>query len=171
MTRLSLTTAAQESFEAPIYEGDLGGPILERQREIASASFGGTPQEIQTTVETERQRLAAELKAAHESGLLVTTSDRNGSASIASSGAAINPPQAAAVEVSTPPVDLERDPNAQTHKREFVDTIDQGSDINPHGLVPPASPYLLSAGSVIAASLITGLRSDLPPPIPPHGAG
>lgn len=29
-------------------------------------------------------------------------------------------------------------------------------------LSPPASPNMLSAGSVIAASLITGLRSDLP---------
>lgn len=31
-----------------------------------------------------------------------------------------------------------------------------------HALTPPASPNMLSAGSIIAASLITGLRSDLP---------
>ncbi len=35
-------------------------------------------------------------------------------------------------------------------------------DINSHSLEPPRSPNIVSAGSVIAASLITGLRSDLP---------
>ena len=35
-------------------------------------------------------------------------------------------------------------------------------DINPHLLQSPASPNMLMAGSVIAASLVTGLNSDLP---------
>ena len=33
---------------------------------------------------------------------------------------------------------------------------------NPHSLQTPASPYQLMAGTVIAASLVTGLNSDLP---------
>jgi type IV secretory pathway VirB10-like protein len=33
---------------------------------------------------------------------------------------------------------------------------------NPHALQSPASPYQLMAGTVIAASLVTGLNSDLP---------
>jgi type IV secretion system protein TrbI len=33
---------------------------------------------------------------------------------------------------------------------------------NPHGLQTPASPYQLMAGTIIAASLVTGLNSDLP---------
>lgn len=33
---------------------------------------------------------------------------------------------------------------------------------NPHGLQTPVSPYQLMAGTVIAASLVTGLNSDLP---------
>lgn len=33
---------------------------------------------------------------------------------------------------------------------------------NPHGLQTPASPYQLMAGTVIAASLVRGLNSDLP---------
>jgi type IV secretion system protein VirB10 len=37
-----------------------------------------------------------------------------------------------------------------------------GVAASPHRLERPPSPYLLSAGSVIAASLVTGLRSDLP---------
>ncbi|WP_317153288.1 TrbI/VirB10 family protein [Sphingopyxis indica] len=36
------------------------------------------------------------------------------------------------------------------------------SYLNPHRLAAPPSPYLVQAGSVIAASLITGLNSELP---------
>ena len=59
-------------------------------------------------------------------------------------------------------LDPDRDPNAQGHKMAFVRTPDRNGDTNPHAVVPLASPSTLSAGSVIAASLITGLRSDLP---------
>jgi type IV secretion system protein VirB10 len=61
-----------------------------------------------------------------------------------------------------PSLDPVRDPNAQEHKTAFVATSDDRDDRNPHSLTPAPSPYLLSAGSVIPASLITGLRSDLP---------
>jgi type IV secretion system protein VirB10 len=59
-------------------------------------------------------------------------------------------------------LDPARDPNAQEHKAAFVSTSSERSNLNPHPLIPAVSPYLLSAGSVIPASLITGLRSDLP---------
>src|SRR3546814_14120020 len=59
-------------------------------------------------------------------------------------------------------LDPDRDPNAQGRKAQFVGTLDRSDDINPHTLTAAPSPYLLSAGSVISASLITGLRSDLP---------
>src|SRR3546814_12242596 len=47
-------------------------------------------------------------------------------------------------------------------KAGVVATLDTRGATNPHSLTPPPSPYLLSAGSVISASLLTGLRSDLP---------
>ena len=53
------------------------------------------------------------------------------------------------------------DPAAQQRKADFVASAGPEAT-NPHRLQPPASAYMLSAGSVIAASLITGLRSDLP---------
>ncbi len=65
-------------------------------------------------------------------------------------------------EASGPALDPDRDPNAQGRKAQFVGTLDRSGDINPHTLTAAPSPYLLSAGSVISASLITGLRSDLP---------
>jgi type IV secretion system protein VirB10 len=58
--------------------------------------------------------------------------------------------------------DPEDDPGRQQRKIDFVAGRDGAGDINPHALVAPPSPWTLSAGSVIAASLITGLNSDLP---------
>jgi type IV secretion system protein VirB10 len=58
--------------------------------------------------------------------------------------------------------DLSNDPNGQVRKAQFVAANGQDDDVDSHRLRPAASPYLLSAGSIVSASLITGLRSDLP---------
>ena len=69
---------------------------------------------------------------------------------------------ASAADAAKLAIDPDRDPNAQQRKADFVAARDNGGDVNAGRLTPPASPDMLSAGSVIAASLITGLRSDLP---------
>ena len=51
---------------------------------------------------------------------------------------------------------------AQNHKLSFLKTSPNGAIYNPHSLQNPVSPYQVMAGTVIAASLITGLNSDLP---------
>jgi type IV secretory pathway VirB10-like protein len=73
-------------------------------------------------------------------------------------------PTATAAQTDTPKaaLDPDHDPNAQGHKAEFVSALDPRGDVNPHALLPSPSPYTLAPGSVISASLITGLRSDLP---------
>jgi type IV secretion system protein VirB10 len=58
--------------------------------------------------------------------------------------------------------DPARDPGGQQRKNALVGRSETGGDINPHRLMPPASPWMLHAGSIISASLITGLNSDLP---------
>jgi type IV secretion system protein VirB10 len=50
----------------------------------------------------------------------------------------------------------------QTRKLTFLKSGPEKNIYNPHALQTPASPYQLMAGTVIAASLITGLNSDLP---------
>jgi type IV secretion system protein VirB10 len=59
-------------------------------------------------------------------------------------------------------LDPERDQNNQQRKLDFVSQSNKGSIYNPHSLQSPASPHQVMAGSVIAASLITGINSDLP---------
>ena len=50
----------------------------------------------------------------------------------------------------------------QTRKLTFLKAGPEKEIYNPHGLQTPVSAYQLMAGTVIAASLITGLNSDLP---------
>lgn len=55
-----------------------------------------------------------------------------------------------------------RDQNAQQRKLDFVNAHDDRSFYNPHVLQDPVSPYEVMAGTLLSASLITGLDSDLP---------
>ena len=58
--------------------------------------------------------------------------------------------------------DAASDPNGQLHKLALVGAQTSESATSTHHLLPPQSPWVVSSGTVIAASLITGLNSDLP---------
>ena len=51
---------------------------------------------------------------------------------------------------------------SQDHKLAFLNGNVDRRTVSPDRVEPPASPYVLQAGAVIPAALITGLRSDLP---------
>jgi type IV secretory pathway VirB10-like protein len=142
----------------PPLPGDLGRPILEHQRQMA-AETGSSVDAAGQAAAQERERRLAELKAARESGVLVQGRATSAPAPAAEATAI---PATASTGPSNPALDPDRDPNAQGRKAQFVGTLDQSGDVNPHAIAAAPSPYLLSAGSVISASLITGLRSDLP---------
>ncbi|TPG37974.1 TrbI/VirB10 family protein [Sphingomonas koreensis] len=144
----------------PPLPGDLGKPILEHQQSLANSQmpYSGTPDT--DGVDAARQQRLAELKAARQSGLLVQSGARSGETVAAATADVASLP--AAGEASKSPLGADGDPNRREHKTAFVSATDASGDVNPHLLTPAASPYMLSAGSVIAASLITGLNSDLP---------
>ena len=54
------------------------------------------------------------------------------------------------------------DPTEQLRKLSFLKAGPEKDIYNPHKLENPASPYQLMAGTIIAASLVSGLNSDLP---------
>lgn len=147
----------------PPLPGDLGRPILDHERAIGAMPPAVGPDQAAQAAEAERQRIAAERKAARESPVMMQTSgaSRVGAAA-APEDATASAPQSADVASPKLALDLERDPNGQQRKADFLASKDKEGDINPHPLVSPASPWTLSAGSVMAASLITGLNSDLP---------
>lgn len=145
----------------PPLPGDLGRPILDRQRQLAGLPTPPESTDAQRAEEAHQRRLA-ELRTARESGLLVQTSNRNAAPTVAQNGAVPAAPAVGSDTSDKAAIDLERDPNGQQRKADFVRTADQSGDTNPYPMAPSPSPYTLSAGSVISASLITGLRSDLP---------
>ena len=57
------------------------------------------------------------------------------------------------------------DPNLQARKNAFLDEPRDYSDYLPTTLQPALSPYELKATTIIPATLITGINSDLPGPI------
>jgi type IV secretion system protein TrbI len=149
----------------PPLPGDLGRPILERQRQLggmvppdpaADAVSRAAPE-----AEAERQRIAAEQKAARESGVMLQLAGGGRAAAPAPVTTDASVPPASA-ETAKPLLDPDRDPNAQGRKNELVGRANRDDDINPHALAQSVSPWILQAGSIIAASLITGLNSDLP---------
>ncbi|SEH19115.1 type IV secretion system protein VirB10 [Sphingopyxis sp. YR583] len=144
----------------PKLPGDLGRPILKHQRETDMALSADTGGDAATraaaAADAERQRLAAEERAARESEIML-----RGGRSVASSSASgsfLSEPAGASATAA----DIELDPNRQRMKNDLVGRPNESDDTSPHRLQDAASPYALQAGSVIAASLITGLNSDLP---------
>lgn len=160
---------AQVPQLGPPLPGDLGRAVLDHQRAtvsmpgIASATSPQVTAAQQAAMQRAEQQ-ASELKAARQSGLLVQSGSRNepiaGAATVAGTAPATTATPAAAT--ASVPLDSEHDPNAQQRKADFLARNDTGSDVSAARLTPAASPNMLSAGSVISASLITGLRSDIP---------
>jgi len=147
----------------PPLPGDLGRPILEHQRSLGVATPSAGPDPAAQAAEAERQRIAAERKAARESGVMIQVAGARSAATTASVQEPGLPTSARADAGNARlALDPERDPNGQQRKADFLAGADSVSDASPHRLLPAASPWTLSAGSVIAASLITGLNSDLP---------
>ncbi|MBA1143110.1 TrbI/VirB10 family protein [Mesorhizobium neociceri] len=141
----------------PPLPGDLGRPILERQRQLGIAPG--------QEASAEEQRLAQQAIAARESQILFRIDSRPRQIDITGGGQGAQQPfealpQADTARASVAPA--EGDQNNQQRKLDFLSQRNTGGIYNPHALQTPASPYQLMAGSVIAASLVTGINSDLP---------
>ncbi|CDX15200.1 putative TRBI CONJUGAL TRANSFER TRANSMEMBRANE PROTEIN [Mesorhizobium sp. ORS 3324] len=143
----------------PPLPGDLGRPILERQRQLGIAPG--------QQVSAEEQRLAQQAISARESQVMFRIDNRPKQTDGPDNGQARQQPfevlpQAGAAATSASVAPAEGDQNNQQRKLDFISQRSTGGIYNPHALQTPASPYQLMAGSVIAASLITGINSDLP---------
>ena len=128
----------------PPLPGDLGKPILN-----AGAPAPGIPT---PGPGPEEQRMAQEQEAARTSHLFATTNAPPAEAA---------PPSAPGGSAPTP-ANASSDLTSQDHKLAFLNGGVDRRTTSPDRVQPPASPYVLQAGAVIPASLITGLRSDLP---------
>ena len=130
----------------PPLPGDLGRPIV--STESQSAPIG---------IDAEQQRVNQETEAARTSKVFAPTT------------APVTPARAPSQETVTNTA-LSSDEtfaqNGQDRKLLFVNAPVDRRTMAPDRLSRPASPFVVQAGTIISAALITGIRSDLPGQIP-----
>ncbi|MFD1914099.1 TrbI/VirB10 family protein [Halodurantibacterium flavum] len=128
----------------PALPGDLGRPILDAQERGVPV---GPPPIVGPTVDPDAEQRRAEEEAARLSGVFVQTA----------SGRATT----AGVGVNLPGLGSTEQPEGSRHTGFLNGPVDRQT-VASDRIQPPASPYILQAGAVIPAALITGIRSDLP---------
>lgn len=141
----------------PPLPGDLGRPILEHRREIDAvppAIGDGEAERARSAVDAERERAAGARAAARSSPVIVQLAQGAATPAPETLGHGAAEPGAEAGQAA-PPV-----PAAQSRKLDFARSAE--GDVDPYALRAAPSAWTLSAGTIIPASLITGLNSDLP---------
>lgn len=129
----------------PALPGDLGRPILDAQNRgqpVASPAMA-TP-----AVDPAEQRRLAEEEAARVSRVFFQTAPGTGTASQSLAGLGV-----AAQPGAT---------GTQDRHTAFLNGPVDRQTVAMDRIAAPASPYILQAGAVIPAAMITGIRSDLP---------
>lgn len=138
----------------PPLPGDLGRAIVS-QSDATPQPRAPRP-DAEGAIAAERSRLAAQVRAAREAGVIVQTSARGGPIVPPAEPFAVAP--LSAVEAKP----LVAAATGQAGKLAFLEGQGTGAARNAHELAPPSSPYQVMAGDVISAALVTGLDSDLP---------
>jgi type IV secretion system protein VirB10 len=132
----------------PPLPGDLGRPIAN-----AGAPAPGMPTPAASPT-PEQQRIAQEQEAARTSKLFAF-------ANVGQVAPAVIPVSGGAQAASPVPASS-GELASQDRKLAFLNGNVDRRTVSPDRVEPPASPYVLQAGAVIPAALLTGLRSDLP---------
>jgi type IV secretion system protein TrbI len=112
-------------------------------------------------VDPEQQRVAQETEAARTSRLFASSTTVN-RASPPTLSTAPTPSGASDVLGEKPPIDADSIQNMQDRKLAFLNGPVDKRTVSSERLENPASKYIVQAGSVIPAALLTGIRSDLP---------
>jgi type IV secretion system protein TrbI len=126
----------------PPLPGDLGRPIV--RAEGSSIPIG---------LDAEQRRADQETEAARTSKVFASTTSP------------VSPPHAASQETATktaPSSDETFTQNGQDSKLLFANAPVDRRTTSPDRLSRPASPFVVQAGTIIPAALITGIQSDIP---------
>jgi type IV secretory pathway VirB10-like protein len=137
----------------PPLPGDLGRPIVDAQNRGQPV----VPPTITTpAVDEAEQRRRAEEEAARTSRVFFQSAPHAPTAA-GTAGSAMTP--------NLPGLELGGQPSQQTAQDKQLAFLNAAVDrrtTSSDRVTAPASPYVLQAGAVISAALITGIRSDLP---------
>ncbi len=135
----------------PALPGDLGRPIV-RAREEGRA----VPAQPMPGPDAAEQRRLQELEAARTSQIFFSAGSQTATPGLSSAGQGSGGPSGVQVGSSTTL------PMTQDRRLGFLNGPVDRRTVSGDRLAPPVSPYVLQAGAVIPAALITGIRSDLP---------
>jgi len=158
--------------------GDLGSAVLGIEQELGIEGMGNTdmplpfrPDAEQDALRAERIRQARLAQQGREAGVFFELGMRKTDSQEKTTSMAppampyFNPFEAtlnpnASAKANGLAVDLVNDQNR--HKLGFMEKQADADIYNPYTLQEPVSKYQVMAGTIIAASLITGINSDLP---------
>nr|WP_221235257.1 TrbI/VirB10 family protein [Sphingopyxis panaciterrulae] len=131
----------------PPLPGDLGRPILEHRRKLdGQYPSPDAKGDAAAAAEAERERRIAEVAAARQSAVMMSLGSTR-------------PTTPAAVEARAVAAGPEEAASALPSR---ASGTAGSANVSPHRIEAAASPWLVTSGSVIAASLVTGLNSELP---------
>ncbi|KXF79439.1 conjugal transfer protein TraI [Paramesorhizobium deserti] len=149
----------------PALPGDLGRPILrarEQGKPVAAPNIQ-TPR-----IDPEEQRRLAEIEAARLAKLFTdsrgerTTGNHEVASAMLPTGSGVDPATGGPLRAETSPLDSGSAQNMQDRKLAFVNAEADRRTVSAGRVQEKTSPYVVQAGTVIAAALITGIKSDLP---------
>ena len=168
----------------PPLAGDIGPAVVNKERELGirpETNLPFRPNPEIDAIRAERIRQARLAQQARESNVFFQrTSKTAGAFSLAGANTGTNKASSSArapLEQSNRnsfelvrggedrrrlEFDLDNDQNLQNRKIEFLNQKVDKTIYNPHKLQDPASPHQVMAGTIIPASLVTGIKSDLP---------
>ncbi|SMG53064.1 TrbI/VirB10 family protein [Paracoccus sp. J56] len=140
----------------PPLPGDLGRPILNARNRGEPVPAPATPTVVAPAMDAAEQQRLAEEEAARLSGVFFQGGPRPAGGSDMGAGPAGQTPGAFGT-MGQPDAAATQDRHAA-----FLGAAADRVTVAPDRVEAPASPYVLQAGSVIPAALVTGIRSDLP---------
>lgn len=168
----------------PPLPGDIGPAVVGKERELgiqSARSLPFRPDPEEDALRAERIRQARLAQQARESNVFFKLTSGSAGQMLGGLGRSnigtkqrsptdtptatnSNPFETVGNDRGQSPLGLDRQ-NDQNLQRRKLDFLNQGVDEaihNPHKLQDPASSYQVMAGTIIAASLVTGINSDLP---------
>ena len=141
----------------PPLPGDLGRPILSAQN--AGQSVPTPPMAMPNPgISQEEQRRLQETESARTARLFSSTETRPTNSPAAAAATPVPQTDLASLGLAPQP----STPSAQDRQLAFLNQTPDKRTVSPDRVTAPASANVLQAGAVIAAALITGIRSDLP---------
>ncbi|MFN3251212.1 TrbI/VirB10 family protein, partial [Roseibium album] len=165
----------------PPLPGDLGAGFARAERDLGiepAPALPFHPDPEADAARAERIRLARLAQQGRESDVFFQLNTKaRGNGNLEGSGIALDRPARiatnrsplpsasilpAGVPTGTSKIDAVPDQNRQQQKQAFLNAEVDDAIYSSHTLQDPVSPYQLMAGTIISASLLTGLNSDLP---------